>query len=144
MDPKRLLAGAVGGLAGGVLFGMLMQMMGMLPMVGSLVGQDTVAVGWLVHLAISVALGLGFALTLGALSSSWGRAVGFGAVYGAIWWVLGALLIMPAAMDMPIFAVGATQLQSLMGHLIYGLALGIAFQAVLRQTTSSASVPSRV
>ena len=142
MDPKRLIAGIVGGLAGGVLFGAMMQMMGMIEMIGGLVGQETAAVGWAVHLGISALFGLVYAVTFGVLSSSWGRAVGFGAVYGVIWWVLGALLIMPAWMGMPVLQVGAMQIQSLIGHLVFGVALGVVFQA-LAQTVSTRSEPSR-
>ena len=49
----RLAAGAAGGLAGGVVFGILMQLDDMIPMVAMLVDSEAVAVGWVVHLAIS-------------------------------------------------------------------------------------------
>jgi hypothetical protein len=78
MDSKRLLGGVVGGLVGGILFGAMMQVTGMLEMVAGLVGQDSTGVGWLVHLGISVLFGLGYGLTLGAVSRSWGHALGFG------------------------------------------------------------------
>lgn len=124
----RLLAGAAGGLAGGLVFGLMMQAMGMIPMVAGLVGSDAVAVGWLVHLAISVALGLGFAAVLGGRLRSWGAAVGLGAAYGLVWWVLGALIAMPARMGMPLLNVDDMALQSLMGHLVFGVILGaVAF-----------------
>lgn len=116
-------------------------MMGMLGMVAGLVGQESTGVGWVVHLAISLLFGLVYGLTFGAASSSWGRAVGFGAIYGVIWWVLGALLIMPAWMGMPIFQVGDMQLQSLVGHLVYGIALGVVFHALVRALAGRA-VPS--
>ncbi|MEX0659713.1 MAG: hypothetical protein WD080_11320 [Egibacteraceae bacterium] len=129
MDSKRLLGGIVGGLAGGVMFGALMHMMGMMGMIAGLVEQDSAGVGWAVHLAISTLFGVGYALTLGGASRSWAHAVGLGAVYGVVWWVAGALLIMPAYMGMSVFQIGQMQMQSLMGHLLYGLALGLVFQA---------------
>ena len=42
-----------------------------------------------------------------------------------------ALLIMPAKLGMPTFTFNTTAWQSLMGHLIYGLVLGIVY-ALLR------------
>jgi len=45
--------------------------------------------------------------------------------YGAIWWVLGPLVIMPLMLGMPVFAVDRTSVFSLMGHLIYGAILGL-------------------
>jgi hypothetical protein len=62
---NRVIAGVVGGLAGGVVFGVLMQMMGMIGMVAMLVGSDSVAIGWLVHLVIAAGIGAGFGLLLG-------------------------------------------------------------------------------
>jgi len=46
-----------GGLAGGVVFGLMMQSMDMLGMVAMLVSSESVAVGWGVHLAISAVVG---------------------------------------------------------------------------------------
>jgi hypothetical protein len=122
-------AGIVGGLASGVVFGILMQMMDMIPMVAMLVGSKSMAVGWLVHLAISAFIGASFAVVFGRLATSTGRSVLLGMGYGVVWWVLGALLIMPAKLGMTdmIFHVGTTQWQSLMGHVIYGLLLGVTF-----------------
>jgi hypothetical protein len=128
-------AGAIGGLIGGVVFGILMQMMDMMPMVAMLVGSKSVAVGWLVHLAISEFIGVSFAILLGRLATSVARSALFGMGYGAVWWVLGALILMPAKLGMSdmIFHVGKTQWQSLMGHLIYGLLLGLTFGMITRR-----------
>jgi uncharacterized membrane protein YagU involved in acid resistance len=137
MNSKRLVAGVAGGLVGGVVFGVMMQMMGMLGMVAALVGQEgSIAVGWVVHLAISVAFGLGYAVILGAFVDGWARAVAFGALYGVGAWVAGALVAMPAMMGMPVLQVGAMQLQSLVGHLVYGVVLGAVYQAVGQRATA--------
>ena len=55
-------AGVAGGLIGGIAFGILMQTMTMLGMVAMLVGSTSLAVGWLVHLAISAFIGACFAV----------------------------------------------------------------------------------
>jgi uncharacterized membrane protein YagU involved in acid resistance len=129
----RLVYGVVGGLAGGIVFGMLMQMMGMIPMVAKLVGSDAAAVGWIVHLAISAFAGAVFALLVGARATGYGAAIGLGLVYGVVWWVVGALLIMPAQLGMDVFVLDATAWQSLMGHLIFGLVLGIVYAMLARR-----------
>ncbi|MBW3591819.1 MAG: hypothetical protein KY393_08260 [Actinobacteria bacterium] len=125
-----LPAGVMGGLAGGIVFGMLMQMMDMLPMVAMLVGAESVAIGWLVHLAISAFIGAVFALALGSRVSSAASGAAWGAGYGLLWWVLGPLLIMPARLGMQTFMFNETTMQSLMGHLVYGVILGIVFVLV--------------
>lgn len=129
----RIVYGVLGGLVGGVVFGVLMQMMGMIPMVAQLVGSSAVAVGWIVHLAISAFIGATFAILFGSLAKTLLPAALFGLAYGAVWWVLGALLMMPARLGMPVFEFNTTAWQSLMGHLVYGLVLGLVFAALLRR-----------
>jgi uncharacterized membrane protein YagU involved in acid resistance len=126
-----LFAGIMGGLLGGVLFGALMTGMNMMEMVAMLVGAENVAVGWVVHLVIAAIFGALYALVLGPLTRSYGRAAGLGAVYGVILWVIGALLIMPLwlGMTVMVFVIGEDQLLSLVGHLVYGVVLGLVFVA---------------
>jgi uncharacterized membrane protein YagU involved in acid resistance len=130
--PARVAAGIAGGLAGGVVFGILMQTWGMLPMVAMLVDSESVAVGWLVHLAISALFGAIFAVVFGRWAATPTAAVGIGLAYGVLWWVLGALLIMPAWLGMTemVFKVNTTAWQSLAGHLSYGLLLGLVYALV--------------
>ena len=45
MSTRESKWGAYGGVAGGLVFGGMMGMMGMLPMIGSMVGQPTAVVG---------------------------------------------------------------------------------------------------
>lgn len=120
-----VLPGLLGGLAGGVAFGAAMQAMGMMPMVAALVGAGSSGIGWLVHLAISVALGVGYAATLARVARNLPAAVGLGMAFGAFWWVIGALLLMPLRLGMPTFEVSATTLKSLVGHLMYGAIVGV-------------------
>lgn len=130
--PARIVAGVAGGLVGGVAFGVLMQTMDMVPMIAQLINSDSVAMGWLVHLFNSALFGAIYAVLFGRWASRLVPAVGIGLVYGVIWWVLGALLIMPAWLGMNdmIFNVGTMQWQSLMGHLIFGALLGLVYVLV--------------
>jgi hypothetical protein len=129
---RRAAAGALGGLLGGLAFGVMMQMMDMLPMVAMMVGSESVIVGWGVHLAISVTLGIGFGLVSVRGFGSWGRGIATGVGYGVVWWVLGALLAMPARLGMPVFALDTMAWQSLMGHMVFGAILGAGAVAVVR------------
>lgn len=135
MQVRRLGVGIVAGLIGGVVFGAMMHMMGMIGMIAGLVGQDSAAIGWVVHLVNSAVIGAIYGATFGQLPHSWGRGAGLGLGYGVIWWILGALLIMPLWMGMPAFQVGETQVWSLVGHLMYGLVTGLVFTAAIGQTT---------
>jgi hypothetical protein len=123
-------AGIVGGLAGGLVFGIMMQMMGMIPMIAMLVGSESVVVGWIVHLGIAAFIGVTFALLVGGRANKPGIAAVLGLGYGAVWWVLGPLLIMPARLGMPTFMFNDMTTQSLIGHLVYGAILGITYAVV--------------
>lgn len=129
---RRTAAGAAGGIAGGLVFGVLMALMGVLPMIAMLVGSDSAAVGFGVHLVISVLIGWGLTVPFAGLLTSYGRAALIGLAYGALWWVLGPLLIMPTMLGMPLFMVDATALWSLMGHLVYGIILALVAVRVLK------------
>jgi hypothetical protein len=50
-------------------------------------------------------------------------------VNGIVWWVLGALIMMPLMLGMTdmIFHIGQDQWLSLMGHIIFGLVTAFAF-----------------
>jgi hypothetical protein len=128
----RAVHGIIGGLAGGVVFGLLMQMMGMIE-IAQLVGSGSPAVGWVVHLAISSFTGASFAILLGTLAKTLVPAALVGMTYGGTWWVLGGLVAMPASLGMPVFELNATAWQSLMGHLLFGLVLGLVFSVLVRR-----------
>jgi len=130
----KVSSGAIGGVVGGVVFGMLMAMMGMMPMIAKMVGNDSVAVGWMVHLIISAFTGAVFALAFGEKITSYGSGLGYGLLYGVIWWVLGALILMPVILGMGVqFAhmFEKMPMSSLMGHAIWGLILGAVYVALI-------------
>ncbi len=132
MFAKRIKHGLVGGLAGGAVFGVMMAMMGMLPMIGKMVGVPNAVVGFLVHMVISAGIGGSFGVLVGPLFTGRGSGLVSGAIYGMVWWVLGPLTLMPLMMGMGLgvnWTLGAAQamLPSLMGHVIFGLVLGLVY-----------------
>lgn len=128
---QRLMRGAMAGLAGGVVFGLMMQMMGMIGMIGALAGQPgNAAVGWVVHLILSAIIGAGFAFVAPMFSGGTPMLVVGGLLYGLVWWVLGPLLIMPIMMGMgpQLSAAGISgALPSLWGHLAFGAVTALAW-----------------
>ena len=140
--------GIVAGVVGGVVFGIMMQMMNaptpeggqmpMMAMVAKMVRSDSIAVGWVYHLFNSAVIGAIFGRLLGDHSHRFGAGIGWGAVYGFVWWILGALILMPVFLGMPAFGplmmapMRPVAMGSLMGHLIYGIILGGGF-ATLKQ-----------
>lgn len=129
---RRITAGVIGGLVGGLVFGVLMAMTGMLPMVAALVGGSSPALGFGLHLVNSVVIGVGLTVVLGGMLTGYGRGAALGMAYGLLWWVLGGLLLMPLMLGMPVFILNAAAWMSLMGHLVYGLILGLVAVPVLK------------
>ena len=82
MSAKILKWGVYGGLAGGVVFGTIMGVTGMLPMIGKMVGQPSAAAGAVVHLTNSAIIGAGFAVVLGRFVSGVGSGLTAGLLYG--------------------------------------------------------------
>ena len=132
MSTRELKWGAYGGVAGGLIFGAMMGVMGMRPMIGSMVGQPTAAVGFVVHIVNSTIIGAGFAIVLGRFVSGTASGLGAGLAYGGVWWILGPLTLMPLFMGMGFgvnwnAAAVAAMLPSLVGHLMYGSVLGVTY-----------------
>ncbi len=139
---QRIIGGVIGGVAGGLVFGAMMGMMGMLPMVASVVGSESAAVGFLYHMFNSVIIGAVFGLVFGNLSHTYGQGAAWGLLYGAIWWVLGPLVLMPLLLGMGVqfgTALAPMNLMSLVGHLIYGLITGLAYVGYIQSRSVRSS-----
>jgi uncharacterized membrane protein YagU involved in acid resistance len=132
---QGVVHGVLGGLAGGLVFGGMMQALGMMGMVAMLVGSESLAVGWLVHLAISAAFGAVYGAVVAPRAVGWAPGIIAGLTYGAVLWVAGPLLLMPARMGMPLFDITTTAVQSLVGHLVFGLVLAAVVVALSRRTS---------
>ena len=79
-----------------------------------------------------VLIGLGLTVLFGnRLLTGYRRGALVGVVHGAIWWVLGPLMIMPAMMGMPLVALNPTAVLSLMGHMVFGAILGLVAVRVI-------------
>ena len=69
-----------------------------------MVGSESVAVGWIYHLFNSAVIGAVFGWLLASRSQHLGSGLGWGALYGFVWWVLGGLILMPVFLGMSPFA----------------------------------------
>jgi hypothetical protein len=113
-------------------------------MMARVVRSDEVAAGWLYLLVNSVVMGGVFGLVLGDRASRLARGLVWGALYGLVLWLLGALVLMPLLLGMEVFAPltmapmrhGAWL--SLGAHGISGLILGGAFALLVRPRPADA------
>lgn len=128
-----LKASVIGGIVAGIIFGIVMHMMGMIPMIASMMGSESVVVGWIIHMIISLIFGLGFGVM--ALKSK--SIYLLGIIYGIILWVIGPLVIMPMMMGMGTNLMQAftpDMLMSLMTHIGFALILSFVYKKNLEKS----------
>jgi len=129
-DTNHIKSGVNAGLIAGVVFGAMMGMMGMLPMIAMLIKSESAVLGFVLHLVFSAIIGGTFGLIFGHAALNKGAGILLGLLYGAIWWVLGPLVIMPVwlGMGLQLSATGVTMaIPSLWGHLVFGFILGLIY-----------------
>lgn len=128
-------AGIISSLVGGLILAIPMGMMGMFPGLASMMGSHSAAVGFIIHLMISLIFGIAFALFAGMVKLH--PAVS-GLIFGVIIWIIGPMIIMPMMMGSgggasnPCGGGGASMSMwlSLATHLMYGVVIGITYRLV--------------
>jgi uncharacterized membrane protein YagU involved in acid resistance len=127
---RGILLGSAASLAGGLGFTVIMITTNALPQVAGLMGMSGAIQGFVIHMGISTLIGAAYGLLFHHESRSSVAALGWGIVYGMVWWVLGPLTLMPALLGLPLQwsseAVSAS-FPSLIGHLLYGVLLALAY-----------------
>ncbi|HKD13531.1 MAG TPA: hypothetical protein VKE71_03210 [Candidatus Angelobacter sp.] len=122
--------GALAGLVGGLVSIPVMAATGILPKIAGLDSSFGGARGILIHLAVSVGIGMTYGLLFRNEASSIGLGVPWGFLFGLIWWYVGPLTLLPLTLtgvyDWRASAASAL-LPSLIGHLIYGGATAFTF-----------------
>lgn len=126
---SSIQTGAIAALVGGGIFGVQMLVAGMMPMIASMVGSESVVIGFILHMLISAIIGATFGFIAPRLSQNLAVLTVGGFIWGLVWWVLGALVIMPLVLGMGemVLVVGDMQLGSLIGHSIFGITMGVFY-----------------
>src|SRR5437667_21597 len=112
----------------------------MLPRVTShgrmgLVGSSSPGLGKTLHFVIAVIIGATFGLLFQRDVRGYGSSLGWGLAYGIFWWFLGPLTLKPLLQwHAPNWSLARGQelFGSLMGHIVYGLIVGVIYAALDR------------
>ena len=127
----RALANGVGaGVVGGLIFSAVMLQVGALDDVAGLVRTTSSVSGFIVHLAIAIIVGASYGLLFRRQSYDLGSALGWGASYGFIWWLVGTMTLFSVFLgSTPQWTADAAAqaFPHLIGHLAYGSGLGVTF-----------------
>ena len=122
--------GALAGLVGGLVSLPVMAATGVLPKIAGLDSSFGGLRGLLIHLLVSVGIGMTYGLLFRNEASSLGLGIPWGFLFGLTWWYVGPLTLLPLVLtgvyDWRASAASAL-LPSLIGHLIYGGATAFTF-----------------
>jgi uncharacterized membrane protein YagU involved in acid resistance len=132
---RALVAGGLGGIVGGWAFGQWMAQTGFFPLVAGLVNSGATEVGVLLHFVFAVIIGATFGLLFQHDVRGFGSSTCWGLAYGLFWWFLGPLTILPIWQGRPLdwsYLRAGELFGSLVGHIVYGLLLGLIYAALDR------------
>jgi uncharacterized membrane protein YagU involved in acid resistance len=133
--PRALVVGGLAGIVGGWAFGKWMAQVDFFPLIAGLVGSESPAVGMALHFVIAVVIGASFGALFQRDVRGFGSCLGWGLAYGIFWWFLGPLTLLPILHGSPpdwSYQQGGALFGSLVGHVIYGLLLGLVYAALDR------------
>jgi len=133
--PRALVSGGLAGIAGGWVFGKWMERAHFFPLIAGIVNSSSRAVVVTLHFGVAVTIGATFGFLFQRQIRGFGSSLGWGAAYGLLWWLIGPLTLLPLLTRKPIdWSRGhaADLFGSLVGHVIYGLIVGLIYAAVDR------------
>ncbi|HYL78066.1 MAG TPA: hypothetical protein VEU96_27880 [Bryobacteraceae bacterium] len=128
--------GAAAGLAGGLLYMLVLIATGSLSQIAAVAGGNSPALGIAIHLSISILLGVSYGLLFQREAPNLASGICWGLVYGLIGWYAGPLTLFPIFMHDPGLWTGAAaeaQFPAMVGHLIYGAVAAAAFWLLERR-----------
>jgi uncharacterized membrane protein YagU involved in acid resistance len=133
--PRALVVGGAAGVVGGWAFGKWMAQVNFYLVIAGLIDSDSVMVGMTLHYVIAAVIGASFGVLFQRDVRGFGSCLGWGLAYGFFWWFLGPLTLLPilggSTPDWS-YERGAALFGSLVGHVIYGLLLGLIYAALDR------------
>jgi uncharacterized membrane protein YagU involved in acid resistance len=132
---RAMVVGGLAGIFGGWAFGKWMAQVNFFPLIAGLINSDSPMVGVTLHFIFAVIIGATFGLLFQRDVRGYGSNMGWGVGYGILWWFLGPLTIMPIWQGSPLdwsYERGSALFGSLVGHIVYGLIVGLIYAAADR------------
>jgi uncharacterized membrane protein YagU involved in acid resistance len=133
---RAIVAGGLAGTVGGLIFSRWVASGDYFPLLagyGELhAARATIIV---LHFGVALFIGVTFGMLFQRDVRGYGSCMGWGLAYGIFWWFLGQLTLLPLAAHRPIdwsADQGAAVFGSLIGHILYGLILGVAYATIDR------------
>lgn len=132
---RAIVVGGLAGVLGGWAFSKWMAQINFFPLIAGLVGSDSRRVGVTLHFIFAIIIGATYGLLFQRDVRGHGSSMGWGLAYGIFWWFLGPLTILPLWLGQPLnwsYQRGGELFGSLVGHIIYGLIVGLVYATLDR------------
>jgi hypothetical protein len=133
---RAIVAGGFAGAIAGLIFGSWVASGNYFPLLAGY-GELNVSRAAIIvlHFGMAFVIGVTFGLLFQRDVRGYGSCMGWGLGYGIFWWFLGQLTLLPWLAHMPLdwsADHGAAIFGSLVGHILYGLILGVAYATLDR------------
>jgi len=133
---RAIVAGGLAGTVGGLIFSRWVASGDYFPLLAGYGELHATRVTIIVlHFGVALFIGVTFGMLFQRDVRGYGSCMGWGLAYGIFWWFLGQLTLLPLAAHKPIdwsADQGAAVFGSLVGHILYGLILGVAYATIDR------------
>ena len=132
---RAIIAGGLAGLLGGAIFDRWMSAGDYFPLLSGLNDVQSRTMSLTLQFVIAVGMGVLFGVLFQRDVRGYGSSMGWGIGYATLWWFLGPLTIWPLLSHSPIdwsAEAGSAVFGSLVGHIIYGLILGVSYATIDR------------
>jgi hypothetical protein len=132
---RAIFVGGFSGLLGGLIFGRWMSAGDFFPLLAGLGVIHSHGTTVLLHFGVAVLMGSVFGLLFQLDVRGYGSSMGWGLGYAIFWWFLGPLTLLPLIVGArPDWSAdqGTVLFGSLVGHILYGLILGVTYATIDR------------
>lgn len=130
---RAIVAGGFAGTLGGFLFGRWVSSGDYFPLLVGFGELSTRSMTIFMHFVIALLIGVTFGLLFQRDVRGYGSCMGWGLGFGIFWWFFGPLTLLRLASGMPLdwsAEQGSAVFGSLVGHILYGLILGVAYATI--------------
>src|SRR5713101_1464202 len=132
---RATVAGGFAGTLGGLIFGRWVSSGDYFPLLAGFGELSSRSMTIALHFAIALLIGVTFGLLFQRDVRGYGSCMGWGLGYAIFWWFLGQLTLLPLAAHRPLdwsADQGSAVFGSLVGHILYGLILGVTYATLDR------------
>jgi hypothetical protein len=129
---RAIVAGGLAGSLAGFVFGQLVSSGNYFPLLAGYGQLDSRTATMVLHFAMALLIGASFGVLFQRDVRGYGSSMSWGLAYGIIWWFLGPLTFSRVAAGLPpdwSADQGSDLFGSLIGHILYGLMLGVTYAA---------------